>query len=209
MSGFFISNTDGYESTLTPETVNSMSVEDAMTILNSEGNKKQSEAAVGKIITDFNWYYLAVMDSSMQNKITKNKMVTFSFPIASGQKIAMNVKDIRVDEKDPSKCLVLFSCDNMIEELNLMRFTTADLIFNSFEGIRIPSSAIRIVDGNKGVYVLIGTQAKFKKINILYEQPDYVVAETKDPMLEKVMPVTSDDEVIVGSKDLYDGKIVK
>jgi hypothetical protein len=78
----------------------------------------------------------------------------------------------------------------------------------------VPTAAVRIVDGQKGVYVLIGSQSVFKPMEVidgayLYSQTDYVLAKQKDPLLEKRMPLVVNDEVIVKAKDLYNGKIVK
>ena len=63
----------------------------------------------------------------------------------------------------------------------------------------------------KGVYILYGNSIKFVEIVPLYSSNNYVICDP-DPDTSELMTsetLTLYDEVVVGGKDLYDGKMVK
>ena len=63
-----------------------------------------------------------------------------------------------------------------------MRTAEVELIFSEETGIKVSRSAIRFVDGIKGVYVIEGELVEFKKLNVIYDGDDYVLSEnTSDP----------------------------
>ena len=61
------------------------------------------------------------------------------------------------------------------------------------------------------VYILYGNSIKFVEIVPLYSSNNYVICDP-DPDTSELMTsetLTLYDEVVVGGKDLYDGKMVK
>jgi hypothetical protein len=88
-----------------------------------------------------------------------------------------------------------------------LRHETAEIVIASHTGLKIPSSALRVNDdGEKGVYVLSGNIAKFRKVNIVYSEDDFVLSRTEEGQEGYVRLY---DNIITEGKDLYDGKIVK
>ena len=69
------------------------------------------------------------------------------------------------------------------------RFDNAELIFDEYTGIKIPREAIRFQGEQKGVYVMLGQDITFKKVDVIYEGDDYVLSKN-----------TSDDSYLL----LYD-----
>jgi hypothetical protein len=90
-------------------------------------------------------------------------------------------------------------------ELSCIRTQPTEVILSSCSGLRISSAAVRTVDGQKGVYILRGTQLKFVPIKLLYTGNGFIVCE----MSEESDGLRLYDDVVVGGKDLYDGKVVK
>ena len=110
----------------------------------------------------------------------------------------------------------------------LLRHQNAQIIFDSYAGIRVPKDALRVVtetieDGSggeitqrmTGVYCRIGLAAQFKPVSVVYQGEDYYLVEA-DPtilgqMTEKQLQIRtlrSGDDVIVTAHDLYDGKVI-
>ena len=85
-----------------------------------------------------------------------------------------------------------------------LRIENIEIITAEYTGIRINNSAIREIDGNKGVYVLRGNIIQFKKINILSSNEDYSIIEKVDDSSY----VRQYDTIITQGVDLYDGKVV-
>lgn len=79
------------------------------------------------------------------------------------------------------------------------------VVKKEYSGLKIPKSALRVVNSKRGVYVLTGMQVKFVEVNVIYSDDDYMICE-KQTEDEKVLRLY--DEVIVKGKNLYDGKIV-
>ena len=53
-----------------------------------------------------------------------------------------------------------------------------ELVLKSYEGLKVPNDAVRILDGEKGVYIRSGGQAKFVRINPIYYGDTYAVSYT-------------------------------
>ena len=102
----------------------------------------------------------------------------------------------------------------------LLRQQTAELIFNSWSGLRIPKQALRMekstytdketgqeVQNNRlGVYALLGGRAEFKTVEVVTEGDDYyVVRSTTD----ESDALRAGDEVIVRATELYNGQLLE
>lgn len=212
ISGYFSSQIDGYETLLTPQGIGNLTASDILSMQQFQTKGVKPEGAIGKIITEFEWYFVTLLNESEAKSINTGTSVTLSFPFASGDKVTASV--LSIGKPLEGKVPIILKSDFVVDGLNLMRHQTAELILNTYTGIRVPAAAVRVVDGKQGVYVLIGSQAVFKEIELIkgtyqYNQTDYVLAKQKDPILEKKMPLVTHDEVITRAKDLYDGKIVK
>ena len=62
----------------------------------------------------------------------------------------------------------------------------------------------------QGVYVLHGSEVRFKQISILYADDDYVICDPDSNNKELVNGTTVElyDQVILEGDDLYDGKVI-
>jgi hypothetical protein len=97
--------------------------------------------------------------------------------------------------------VVVLSCDRLDEALVESRVQSAELIFDEYQGLKVPRSAIRFQGDQKGVYVILGKDVTFKKINVIYEGDDYVLSENtsnEDYLLlydQILLEVVSDEDV--------------
>ena len=88
-----------------------------------------------------------------------------------------------------------------------MRQQSADIVFTSYAGLRVPKEAIRVdEDGQVGVYILEGSNASWKSVNILHDNGETYVVELDQSSVNNLWP---GDEIIVTGRDLYDGKVVR
>lgn len=109
--------------------------------------------------------------------------------------------------QDDQVVVVLYSSQNE-QEAEELRQESGRLILESEEGIRIPKEALRVADGENGVYVASGYTAAFRPVKILAENEDYylVKANPKDETDTRIL--RSGDEVILAAAELFDGKVV-
>jgi hypothetical protein len=114
----------------------------------------------------------------------------------------------------------VFKGDTYLSELTLLRQQSAQVIYSSTEGIRVPKEALRAVktsqdqDGGRtttealGVYCIMGVEARFKPVTVLYSGENFVLVAADDSTGSETLRLRPGDEVILTAKDLYDGKIV-
>ena len=74
-----------------------------------------------------------------------------------------------------------------------------------YSGLRVPKSALRVIDSKTGVYVVTGMQIKFVTVNVIYSDNSYIVCE-QQTSTDTVLRLY--DDVVVKGRNLYDGKIV-
>lgn len=208
-TGYFSSATDGYEADYTPEMLRSCSVEEIRQLINGSGAKHSN--AVGKVITDFNWYFAIVVSAEQAVQLENSRSATAAFPALNLEKIPMTFdRVIRKKDSNPNdkeeQAAVLLKCNYMDAPLSAMRVQNVQLALRSYTGLRVSRAAIRFLDGQKGVYVRIGQTLKFKPFgeNVVYEGDDFLLvrASEKDSELQLY------DEVVVEGMGLYDGKTV-
>ena len=105
--------------------------------------------------------------------------------------------------------VLIFRTDILPEGFSYLRNQTVQVVKSSFTGYRVPVSAVRIVDGVKGVYILRGSKVLFRKIEPLFEYDGYLIVKERDESAaDRASWLAKNDFVIVKGKDLYDGKIV-
>ena len=215
-SGVFSTLVDGYETAVTPQTVFQLTPSSLSALLAGQG--KESGGGVGKLITATRWYFTAALPVSVAERLKEGSTATLRFTGDFDQDIDMRVDQIGEAEGD--KSVVVFSTDRYLSQTTLLRQQTAELIFNSWSGLRIPKQALRMekstytdketgqeVQNNRlGVYALLGGRAEFKTVEVVTEGDDYyVVRSTTD----ESDALRAGDEVIVRATELYDGQLLE
>lgn len=103
---------------------------------------------------------------------------------------------------------VIFESSQMSKELSSIRIEEVQIQMKEYEGLRVPDSAMQFNDRQEaGVYVRVGNALVFKRVNVLYhnENDRYSICEqTNEDGYLKLY-----DNIVVGGKDLYDGKIIR
>ena len=113
----------------------------------------------------------------------------------------------RIGEDEGGSRLLVLSCDSYMQEATLLRQQSADVVFTSYSGLRVPKEAVRVNENQQpGVYVLEGSTAVWKSISILHDNGESYVVELDKTTTDHLWP---GDEIIVGAKNLYDGKVVR
>lgn len=187
-SAYFVSYCDGYESMLTKDTVDSITVEQLSQI---ENKKDSSPNIVGKLIDGYQWYLAGVIDNT-RKEYSIGDRVTLKFETAA-ETFSAEVIDIR-DEGDPKKSIIVVACSQFNYDLVQNRCEKVEIVKGNYSGLKVPRSAIRfqaieetvtdketgisqqVVTNYKGVNILEGEQVEFKKLDVIYEGSDYVLS---------------------------------
>lgn len=203
-SGYYISGTDGLEKIVDTAKVKDLSVDDIYGVLKSRA-EDVPDGAIGKVVTDFTWYFLCVVDANRTGTLEVGDSITVNLPFSVVNSVKATV--YAINENTGDKAAIILSCNLMNSDISSLRHETAELVTDSYTGLRVPATAIRVNDdGEKGVFVQNGNIIEFKKLNIIYTSDDYVLsnADSTDDSFVRLY-----DNVVTEGKDLYDGKIVK
>ncbi len=198
-SGYFLSKTDGYEKVLTTDNLDNITPE----FLNSLKVQSNGDKTVGKIVSDYEWYIAAEvsLNDSMNYKV--GDILEIHTSVKSSPVLPVTVSKINISDKS-TKAVIIFACSEMNTELASMRSGPMTVVSKTYNGLKVPKRALRVVDSKKGVYVVIGMQVKFVTVEILYSNDEFMICKKTD----KDGDLKLYDQVVVKGKNLYDGKIV-
>lgn len=201
-SGLYSAVVDGYEGVLTPEKAA------GMTPSQIRGLKKNAAVTsrVGKLITGDKWYFLAAVPVESLGKMAEGQTVKLRFATGTSSDLQMQVESIGPAEDGQSA--VLLSSREDQAKITLLRQQSADIVWNTVEGVRVPSASIRVdEEGRTGVYCVVGMNARFKPVEVLHTGSEGYALVRPLSTVEKTK-LRPGDTVIVTAYGLYDGKVV-
>lgn len=198
-AGTFSAAVDGYESVLTPERLMEMTVAEFESVQPDETDAN----AIGRLVTSATWYYACVVPASELSGVEEGDRATLTFARDYYQPVTMRVA--RLGGNEAGSRLLVLSSDRALQNVTLLRQQSAEIVFTSYSGLRVPKSAVRVENGQTGVYILEGTLAKWKPITILHDTGESYVAALDTSSTDNLWP---GDELIINAKNLYDGKVV-
>jgi len=205
-NGNFVISADGYENTATYSKLSSMSAYDIENFIINEKPQSVSENVIGKLVADFDWYYvfmLPIDDNEYHERIKVGTSLKIRYSDISDRAVNVTVCNVMLDNEN-SKMAVFVKSNQMTGKFCSARKEKAEIIFSTVKGYKVPKSAVRIVDNEKGVFVVIGQQMMFRKVDVIFEEKDYVVCKAVNGS-GTLKPF---DDVIVKGTDLYDGKTI-
>lgn len=198
-AGTFSAAVDGYERVLTPQALMQMTVAEFEALAPDE----PPQGAIGRIITSATWYYACVVPAAELGDVEAGDSATLTFARDYYQPIEMRVE--QVGNNEAGSRLLILSSDRALQSITLLRQQSAEIVFASYAGLRVPKTAVRVENGQTGVYILEGKLAKWKPITILHDTGESYVVQMDTSSTGNLWP---GDELILNAKNLYDGKVV-
>jgi hypothetical protein len=177
-SGYFISHADGYESSLKPADIPTLTPDRINSIIENETANQFYSDSVGKLVSGYSWKMVALVNPETASFKT-DSIVLLKLP-ENNVSVEVTIDEI-IETSNPNERIIVLSCDEFRAEFASKRVVTAELVLNDFTGIRVPRSAIRFNAANEmGVYILQGEKVSFKKVQTLFETPDYIISASPD-----------------------------
>lgn len=203
-SGVFSSYTDGYENLIDYSKAEETTIDGFKSALKAVDKAQNVSNNIGKLVTSYTWYVQTLVSADTVKNLENGDYVnivlkddtskSFKAEIVNGAEIALGQKET----------LLVLKLNEMDADIAKLRKAEIEIRRNNYEGIKVPSEALHVLDGKKGVYVLIASQVKFREVNVIYSDDDYVLAEY-DESNEKSIHLY--DKIITQGKDLKDGKV--
>ena len=204
VAGYFISTTDGFESLLDTKTVEDLTVEQVLAYLAKEPTT--GTEGIGKVVGDYEWYLACVVPLADTTFIKKDMMLEVKLPFVMERTVPAQVAAVNRGGNDSAA--IILKCTHMSDELSTIRREQVELRIRSYDGLKVPDSAIHFNDKQEaGVYIQDGNQLSFRRIQVSYhdEKGRFSVCKVMDDKNYVQMY----DKVVVGGEDLYDGKLVR
>ncbi len=201
-SGYFFSGSDGYETVVDVSSIAAMTVEQFRAITPTTPDA----SAVGKISSGYTWYYVFETDASTAQRLSgvqENGTLRGRFAFMDADTFPMQIV---AANQSGDRVLMVLSSDYLSGQLAAMRTSELQLVLGTYEGLRVDQQAVRIVDGETGVYILSGGRARFRRLDVLYTKETYVIVQAGSSGSGYLQLY---DNVIVRGGDLYDGRVLE
>lgn len=203
MAGIYSKNIDGLEDVLTPNAIMSYKISDYNDIKLPE-DKPQNPVTDGqpvcKVVNNQKWYIMTAINKDTSEKLKKGQRVTVRFTQIPGIESEGVIEYISAEDKNADKNVVIIKCEQYKEGVLSLRFTGVELVTESYEGYRVPMSAIRLVDGEKCVMVRTETGKFLRKCKVLYTDiadETVIISQDFDDTRGRLK---ESDSIIVGEK---------
>lgn len=203
-SGVFSSYTDGYENIIDFDKAEETSIDEFKSALSAVDKSQDVADNVGKLVTSYTWYVQTLVSTDTVKNLENGDYVNIVLKDDSSKEFKAEIvsgADVSLGQKET---LLVLKLNEMDADIAKLRKAEIEIRRNEYEGIKIPSEALHVVDGKKGVYVLIASQIKFREVNIIYSDDDYVLAEYDESNTNSIHLY---DKIITQGKDLKDGKV--
>lgn len=203
-SGVFSNYTDGYENIIDFDKAEETSIDEFKSALKAVDKSQDVADNVGKLVTSYTWYVQTLVSTDTVKNLENGDYVNIVLKDDSSKEFKAEIvsgADVSLGQKET---LLVLKLNEMDADIAKLRKAEIEIRRNKYEGIKIPSEALHVVDGKKGVYVLIASQIKFREVNIIYSDDDYVLAEYDESNTNSIHLY---DKIITQGKDLKDGKV--
>ena len=201
-NGYFISTAAALPLDLTEDTLKSDTAAALSERLQQEIPTTGSDLA-GRIVTGFSWRFYGVCDLDTAARFDGVTSVKIRVPGKQDEALDATVTEVAADEP-AGLAKITLECRTITADVLRLGREDAEIVLNTYEGIRVSKRAMHIVDGERGVYVKYGSLQRFRRIAVLFEDENYLLL---DPEAED-NEVRLYDEIIVEGPNLQDGGLV-
>ncbi|MBP5245632.1 MAG: hypothetical protein J6036_04170, partial [Clostridia bacterium] len=219
-SGNYYGDVDGYENVFNLKALKDLSLSSFEELTASLPESKILNSNFGQIVYSFSWYAVCEIDKSAAAAYTVGNYYSLMFDTLPDSEIRMELSDI-ISNTAEKNALLVFKCNTSPDGFSYKRKQKIQVINNRITGFAIPKEALRIVDGVTGVYILDGDIVRFRMVNVLTTDEDYYIGDMNNPYLSEDYASSESaedkklykylslyDNIIIGGKSLFDGKIV-
>lgn len=170
---------DGYENVFAYSSIGNYDIEtlEAMNVPSGElVGTTQSNSF--KIVDNIEGYVTVIASSEQALNAKVDKKIQLRFPEISSDVISGKIEYVTIEN---DKAVITFRINRMIEALINYRKLKVEIIWDSEEGLIIPSSAIKHGDdGVNKIYVINGKRAIEKNVEVLIESEGNAIIESQE-----------------------------
>ena len=208
-SGYFYSYVDGYEELFTVDAANSMTADNYYALSNGKvsSDRNAVETAYGKMADSSEWRFVVRMPAVTADYFKLRQTYNMQFIENGNITIPMELVSAVDDTLAGGKILVFFS-NRAPENFVFDRCQSISVEVYSASGIYVPRGAVHRMGGEYCVYVLKGSVVTMRRIDVIYETKDYFLCATDVESDGSIEYLDTNELLIVGGSNLFDGRIL-
>ncbi|MBQ7300903.1 MAG: hypothetical protein IJW77_13800 [Clostridia bacterium] len=211
-AGYYYSDIDGFEEIFSSEKISNLTLDEYDSLISSAADVSLQKNRLGgtncgKIVTEYNWYIGVKITTEESRSYTEGYTYTVIFPYNSDLRIEM-ILDRMILQADDDRVVLVFRTNSIPEHFSFLRRQSVQIVTNTWEGYKVPISAVRIIDGVQGVYILEGYVVEFRRIDPMREIDGYFICRENDGTSDDADLLELYDHIIINGKNLYEGKII-
>ncbi len=155
-----------------------------------------------KIVDNIEGYVTVICSSKEALKAKVDKKIQLRFPEISDEEIYGKIEYVTVEN---DKVIITLKINRMLEELINYRKVKVDMIWDSDEGLMVPSSAIRYEDNDEiaKIFVINGRRAIEKEVTVLIDNGEEAIIESNEGY-----KIILYDEIARNAKEINEDKII-
>ena len=189
-SGLFIMDCDGFEEQLTIGKIEQLSVKQMENIINNNETEEETADQPGSTdemqgyapakVTDNNkWVLAAICKTEKAQYLKVGADISVRLKTEGERTIGCTVEYISPDED--GQCIIFVSGTKEIENIYNSRTVDAEILIKDYKGLKVPKKAVVKEKEGEFVSVLINGIIEHKRIEIVYEDDEFVIARDDDP----------------------------
>ncbi len=145
----------------------------------SSGEQVNRFTPVLRIINNYQWYYSTVMPPDPGKLIAEETQVQLLFSFAPEQPV--KAQKVEVNEREQGEIEITWRINQAAGDFYKHRWSTAEIIYDSIEGVFIPTETMLEQDGTKGVFNVERGIVTFREVTLLAEKDDFLLVEGLNP----------------------------
>ncbi|MDO4562790.1 MAG: HlyD family efflux transporter periplasmic adaptor subunit [Clostridia bacterium] len=198
-AGVFESEVDGFENVATADSLSSLTPEGLEQMLGMD--LSANAAGICKIVNNYEWYIAANIDEEMLTDVQVGSRVSLIFENAPSNRITAYITYI--SPASDGVCAVAVKSNRYVSGITSARQVSFEMLKATYSGIHVPASAVRVKDGETGVYILSDSREAFRTFREVYKCDEfYLVTEASNGTAESLAIY---DEIILNPKEQQSG----
>ncbi len=167
---------------------------------------EKAPADICKLTDNYNWYLVAVIseEEAENAKVGGNVSVT----LYTSDSSQTDGEIYSLSEAQDGKRVMIVKCNKFVNGITSIRSVSYKVALQRKTGLKIPTEALRIVDGKKGVYILLDKKKSFRYVNNdpfrTEDDKFYIVERNYIPQGADIgyVPLKEYDEVLLSPEDV-------
>lgn len=205
----FFYETDGYEKIFSSSKLDTLTPKGLDALISAKPDGTQGH--IGKMALSNRWYLAIPANEATYLQFVAGDTYEITFSDNNDLTLRMKLERICIDEADVNSAFMLFSSFDLSPAADFARMQNVRIKLDSRTGYKIPKESLREVNGEEGVYILVGNIVEFRRVTLIGRGNGYYIVNTYEADLAEdishdVPYLNVNDLIITSGNDLYDGK---